>query len=156
MKKLLFGLIATIMFGFLGNAQSKVVAVFNSNETTQISSKIKIEINGKLHKKNPKRDGTICECSSCFGLCDFTISITNDRFSVPKGNHQLTLYVLEDINYVEDIFSIDSSLTSQVNSSQLTINNGDYTFLREKGTLKFDDGSTFQYYGKVVVTSSIK
>lgn len=157
MKKLLFGLIATVMFGFVGNAQTKVVGVFDSKETTQVSSKVKIQITGSLHKTNPRRDGTACECSACFGLCNFNITITNEeRLSIPTGNHLLTLYVLEDINYAEDVFSVDNTLSEKLNLNTLNINSGDYKYIKGKGVLKFDDGTSFQYYGKVVVNSSLK
>ena len=155
MKKLLFGLIATVMFGFVGSAQTKVVGVFDSKETTQVSSKIRVEINGSLHKTNPRRDGTPCECKACFGLCNVNIIITNEKFSVPKGNHLLTLYILEDLNYVEDIFAVDYSLSYKLNSNTLNINSGDYKYSKGIGVLKFDDGTSVQYYGKVVVNTLI-
>lgn len=156
MKKLLFGLIATVMFAFTGNAQSNVLGVFNTKEVSQVSSKLRIEISGKLHKTNPKSDGTECGCSACFGLCDVKIVITDNKISVPVGQNNLTFYILEDINHSENTFSIDNTLSSKLNSNILYIMNGEYNYIKEKGTIKFDDGKTYQYYGKVSIKTTIK
>lgn len=156
MKKLVFGLIATVMLCLNANAQSKIVGVFNSNETNQLSAKTRIEISGKLHKTNPKKDGTECGCNACFGLCDVKIVITDNKTSITPGENNLTFYVLEDIKHAENTFSIDNTLSSKLNSNDLYFLTGEYSYVKERGIIKFDDGKSYQYYGKVTIKTSMK
>lgn len=143
MKKLLFGFVVTIMFIVTGNAQTNAVGEIKTYSKVEP----KIEITGKLHKKNPRKDGTDCGCSGCFGLCDFKIIITTDKqSSLATGSYELVFYVIEDIKHAEDVMYIDEDLTSAYDEQMITIKKGEYKYVREKKEI-YVNGKKYISYG---------
>lgn len=90
MKKLLFGLIATVMFGFVGNAQSRVTIPLSRNTlSNNVSGKIKIH----LEIGRPRHD--------CLGIwiCKGTVDVElgrvteNAMFQFDSKNKKAILYI---------------------------------------------------------------
>lgn len=142
MKKLLFGFVVTFMFVFTGTAQTSAVGEIKTY------SKInpKIEITGKLHKKNPKRDGTECGCTGCFGLCDWNINITFDeKSSLTTGTYDLVFHVTEDIKHAEDVMYIDEDLATAYNNQKIVIKKGEYKYVKEKKEISVNGKKLISY-----------
>ena len=153
MKHLIFGLITTIMLCFNANAQTPAVGVIL---TTSSEIKPQIIIEGKLHKKNPRRNGTTCECSACFGLCDFNIKIELAKQSfIPVGNFEMLFYITENINHAEDLMQIDEDVTTFYNKKNYTIKKGDYQYVREIKDI-ISDGKKITTYDYTKLNVNIK
>ena len=110
MKKLLFGLIATVMFGFVGNAQTRdeaTVKIPLSDKTlASTSGKIKIH----LEIGRPRRD--------CLGLwiCKGTVDIEVGLRSADVKNDALVMFDNKNRTatlYVQNLDTKNSGLTFQ-------------------------------------------
>ncbi|HSD15478.1 MAG TPA: hypothetical protein VLB74_12580 [Flavobacterium sp.] len=152
MKKLVFGFVVMLMFVLSGNAQTKAVGEVLTNSLVNP----KIQITGKLHKQNPKKDGTVCECMSCFGLCDVNIVVTAEKHSnLTVGSYDLVFYVVEDIKHAEDVMYIDEDLTSSYNNQKIVIKKGEYKYIKERSEIDVN-GKKLISYGYSTLKIEIK
>ncbi|ESU23963.1 hypothetical protein FEDK69T_10210 [Flavobacterium enshiense DK69] len=143
MKKLVFGFVVTVMFALSGNAQTNAVGEI----LTYSKVNPKIVISGKLHKQNPRKDGTDCSCIACFGLCDLNIVVTVERQSnLTVGSHDLVFHVVEDIKHAEDIMYIDEDLTRSYNNQKIVIKKGEYKYVKERKEIDVN-GKKMTSYG---------
>lgn len=143
MKKLLFGFVITIMFVLTGHAQTNAVGEILT--TSKVNPRI--EITGKLHKVNPKKDGTACGCSGCFGLCDWNVVITIEKQpNIYVGSYDLVFHVVEDIKHAEDIMYIDEDLTTVYNNQKIVVKKGEYKYVKERKEI-YVNGKKLISYG---------
>jgi len=178
----------TILTVFIACNKEEVVdtiASSNSNNSTS-TEKGKITVNigafsitfeGELYRRIPvrPRDGEICNCAACFGICGVHITLdwalspkTTGIFAFDMENHYAELYVTKDLENAESEFGVDepyfipkSELPAQM-VTEYSINYGitilpsvyKYTFQQETDLVY--QGDTIPCYGKVQLNISVQ
>jgi hypothetical protein len=161
-----------------------IVSSNSNNSTSTEKGKITINIGdysitveGKLYRKIAvrPRDGEICNCGACFGLCDVNITVdgalsskTTGIFDFDMENHYAELYVIKDLENAESEFGVDepyfipkSELPAKM-VTEYSINYGitilpsvsEYTFEQETNLVY--QGDTIPCYGKVKLNISVR
>jgi hypothetical protein len=140
MKKLVFGLIATVMFGLVGNAQNgntepNLKSVQFSEPTVFNSSKIKVSIDVDW--------GRVSKGCTGWGICGGTITITFKTVEgfIFENNPEVTGLDTKNVLAFEISNSIDSNLNMDlVIDKDVTLNVMDTKVLLKAGTYKLTEG----------------
>jgi hypothetical protein len=117
------------------------------------------------------RDGKICDCMECFGICDVRFvnpfGSTADPNTAPiiitvdticDANY---IYICENESFFESEFGVDnevevpSEALRNTDLTELTIKNGLYTYTQEYDTLRYNNND-YIYYGIVEVNVDAK
>ncbi|UPQ80374.1 hypothetical protein M0M57_05925 [Flavobacterium azooxidireducens] len=141
MKKLVFGLIAMVMFSFVGNAQDFTKEVQLENNKSELFAYNELE-NFELSKNNI-RTKLFCITTSCCGLGPFSVQIWSQTTCYYGSVHNMTNSINGQIEEVEIIFEEKiKEKELQVTQDFLlpTLNKGEYVTI-PKGTYSVIDGN---------------
>ncbi len=169
MKILKFSLLSAIL----------AVALFACNKQEEvINTKKSITIEPSFAQQGPyikmtgtirralvkrKRDGKICDCHECFGVCDISFKFgwkpkmyAAPPISIGNGSYTTRIYFNEELEQFEDEFGIDYDLDipneflKNTGYNSFTLKSGLYNF-HEVGDNLYENGEDIQTYGYVDV-----
>ena len=120
MKKLLIFSLLAIGLGLgltscLTDTENEVSLLEEEVQEETVNRGPVLIISGRIHRKK-----TGCDCDSCFGLCGVSIGIgwSNHRVIQIIGDENedgsAYLYLMEPVDYAEDLFYIDEDLEGLV------------------------------------------
>lgn len=177
MKQVLKGFLASLLLLVTGiyacqkeNSSSILTGSVTKNllsETSNRGPSVKLKVEGKLKRKIDvrPRDGKVCDCHDCFGICDLKVSVEAGYSPIIIApdypvSGQATIYFLEIQPGAESEFGIDENLSvpvpvvgsaSGTPLSNLSLNAGIYNYDSTQQTILNTDGTPVTSYGSVVV-----